>query len=147
MPCKNIEMQQKNPKGSESPPQYTAKHDLGSSLARKTPGKEQNTQKPGNPKDTIKPNTQQNTMTEYSLRSLFLSLGFFAWWLFWAWASLGKAPYLQKLVTSLHIFWLGLPLWFWLSCVASLPLLWIASWFLLPESAKPTKTRRRANQK
>ena len=139
---KNIEMQQNNHKGSEHAPKYTANPDPSSLLARKTLGKEQNAQKPENPKNAIKPNTHPNAI--YSLHSLFLSLGFFAWWLFWAWASLGKAPYLQKLVAGLHIFWLGLPLWFWLSCVASLPLLWIASWFLLPEDAKPTKTCRQA---
>ena len=71
-----------------------------------------------------------------SWASLLLSVGFFVWWLFWAWASL------QKPGANLHILWLGLPLWFWISCVVSLPLLWVASLFLLPEDAEPSKTRR-----
>ena len=135
-------MQQKNPKCSER--KYTAKHELSSLFARKTPAKEP--KKPKILKNTIKPrrNTPQNTTTKYSLHSLFLSLGFFAWWLFWAWASL------QKSGANLHILWLGLPLWFWFSCVASLPLLWVASLFLLPEdadsaNAQPQRTSKQPN--
>ena len=108
-------------------------------------------QNPENPQNVNQPThaKPENTSVKYSLCSLFLSLGFFVWWLFWAWASLEKSPYLQKLAASLHIFWLGLPLWFWFSCVVSLPLLWIASLFLLPEDAKPakpSKTRRRVKR-
>ena len=128
-------MQQKNAKGHS--PQTCLKAFL------KRPARPQNAEQnhPENLQNANQPThaKPENTSAKYSLCSLFLSLGFFVWWLFWAWASLEKSPYLQKLAASLHIFWLGLPLWFWLSCVVSLPLLWMASLFFLPEDAKPTK--------
>ncbi|WGK69421.1 hypothetical protein P0082_00760 [Candidatus Haliotispira prima] len=67
-------------------------------------------------------------INRFVLSSLLLSLVFFLWWFGWPLLSLhsGLENVLQRL-------WGGLPLWFWLSCVASLFLLFFAAVFFLPK--------------
>lgn len=59
-------------------------------------------------------------------RSLFLSLAFYFWW--FVWALLG-----QYQAWARH-FYAGLPLWFWLGCVISLPLLLELIYLYLPKT-------------
>ena len=65
-------------------------------------------------------------------RSLILSLAFFAWWFLWA--VLGTH---SGLAARLNLIFLGLPLWFWLSSIVSLPLLFSLSIWLLPDNPRP----------
>ena len=80
---------------------------------------------------------KQNTTTRtriFALRSLWLSLGYFLWWFTWGWLSLSPISAVSALLQD---FWAGLPIWFWLSCIFSLLLLFLCSYFFLPkESSK-----------
>ncbi len=86
----------------------------------------------------LDPRCAQRHSLRFALASLFLSLAFFAWWFVWPLLSVRQTALWQPLAARLNQLWQGLPLWFWLSSIASFVLLLAASFFLLPADSRQT---------
>ena len=95
-----------------------------------------------------------------SRNSLLLSLLFYIWWLCWPLLSLieqSDSPVelplvwglINKISQALQQLWLGLPLWFCLSSIISLLLLFLLCWIYLPKEDnphRPIRTNRMAKE-